>query len=104
MLKEANPGAALATSPLRSAEIQSPAAPVANPVEARVKLSLVIPCYNEEKTLEVCVEKVLAIRDETLELELIVVDDCSKDASLAIGQTLAQRIPGLVILHHEKNQ
>jgi glycosyltransferase involved in cell wall biosynthesis len=47
-----------------------------------VKLSIIIPCYNEEKTLEHCVDRVLAIQDETLELELIVVDDCSKDKSL----------------------
>jgi dolichol-phosphate mannosyltransferase len=68
-----------------------------------VTLSVVIPCYNEEKTLESCVEKVLAIQDSTLDLELIVVDDCSRDSSLAVGQMLSARIPGLVLLHHEKN-
>jgi cellulose synthase/poly-beta-1,6-N-acetylglucosamine synthase-like glycosyltransferase len=51
------------------------------PALQRVKLSIVIPCYNEEKTLEDCVDRVLAIADDTLELELIVVDDCSKDKS-----------------------
>lgn len=71
--------------------------------DRRVKLSLVIPCYNEEKTLESCIDKVLEIADETLELELIVVDDCSKDASLAVGRRLGERIPGLVLLHHEVN-
>lgn len=69
----------------------------------KVTLSLVIPCYNEEKTLEMCVEKVLAIADEDLELELIVVDDCSRDASLTVGRRLSERIEGLVLLHHEKN-
>jgi glycosyltransferase involved in cell wall biosynthesis len=69
----------------------------------KVTLSVVIPCYNEERTLESCVESVLAIRDEELDLDLIVVDDCSKDDSLSVGRRLAQRIPGIVLLHHDKN-
>jgi dolichol-phosphate mannosyltransferase len=68
-----------------------------------VTLSLVIPCYNEEKTLESCIDKVLAIQDEGLRLELIVVDDCSKDASRSVARKLAERIPGLVLLHHDVN-
>jgi glycosyltransferase involved in cell wall biosynthesis len=69
-----------------------------------VKLSIVIPCYNEERTLEHCVNSVLAIQDETLELELIIVDDCSKDASLKLANGLAEKIPGLIVLHHAENQ
>jgi hypothetical protein len=74
------------------------------PMPSRVTLSLVIPCYNEEKTLEACIDKVLAIADDTLDLELIIVDDCSKDRSLEVAQSLKSRIPNLVVLHHEKNQ
>jgi dolichol-phosphate mannosyltransferase len=74
-----------------------------NPSPDTVTLSVVIPCYNEEKTLEACVERVLAIRDDCLRLELIVVDDCSKDASLAVGRRLAEAVDGLTVLHHEKN-
>jgi dolichol-phosphate mannosyltransferase len=70
----------------------------------RVKLSIVIPCYNEEKTLEGCVDSVLAIQDDELELELIVVDDCSKDDSLNVARKLAERVPGMLLLHHEVNQ
>ena len=73
------------------------------PPDQRVKLSIVIPCYNEEKTLEGCVKDVLAIADELLELELIIVDDCSKDRSLEVARSLASRIPGLVVLRHERN-
>jgi dolichol-phosphate mannosyltransferase len=46
---------------------------------------------------------VLAIADEGLELELIVVDDCSKDESRVVANRLSQRFPGLVLLQHEKN-
>jgi dolichol-phosphate mannosyltransferase len=70
----------------------------------RVKLSIVIPCYNEEKTLEGCVESVLAIQDEGLELELIIVNDCSKDKSAIVAQGLVDRIPGIRLLQHEVNQ
>ena len=70
----------------------------------RVKLSIVIPCYNEEKTLEGCVESVLAIQDEGLELELIIVNDCSKDKSAQVAQGLVDRIPGIRLLQHDVNQ
>lgn len=67
-------------------------------------LSIVVPCYNEEKTLEACVDKVIAIADESLDLELIIVDDCSRDRSRSVAASLAARIPGLVVLHHDRNQ
>jgi dolichol-phosphate mannosyltransferase len=76
----------------------------ADPAAKRVTLSLVIPCYNEEKTLEACIDKVLAIEDDTLDLELIIVDDCSKDSSVAVAKRLSERVPGLVVLRHAKNQ
>jgi glycosyltransferase involved in cell wall biosynthesis len=68
------------------------------------KFSVVIPCYNEEKTLEECVRRVWAIRDETLELELIIVDDCSNDKSLEVARDLAERVPALVLLQHDVNR
>ena len=69
-----------------------------------VTLSIVIPCYNEEQTLEQCVDRVLAIQDETLELELIVVDDCSKDKSFEVARGLVERFPKLVLLQHDVNR
>ena len=71
---------------------------------ARVTLTLVIPCYNEERTLDACVNKVLAIADPTLALELIIVDDCSTDTSLNVARRIAAEKPGVVVLHHERNQ
>ena len=70
----------------------------------RIKLSLVIPCFNEEKTLEECIGKVLEIADDDLELELIIVDDCSRDSSRIVAARLAERVPGLKLFHHEVNQ
>jgi glycosyltransferase involved in cell wall biosynthesis len=77
--------------------------PGAEPVLDRVTLSIVIPCYNEERTLEACIESALAIKDDALALELIIVDDCSTDGSLAVARLLQERIPELMIVHHDKN-
>lgn len=69
-----------------------------------VTLSIVVPCYNEEKTLAACIETVRAIADDALKLELIVVDDCSSDQSLRVARQLAEQIPEMVVLHHEHNR
>jgi len=52
------------------------------------KLSIVIPCFNEEMTLEKCVESVLTVANESLCLEVIIVDDGSTDGSLSIAGEL----------------
>jgi glycosyltransferase involved in cell wall biosynthesis len=70
----------------------------------RVRLSVVIPCYNEERSVEACIDSVLAIADETLELEIILVDDCSSDASYAVAQGLAQRIAHFKLMRHDVNR
>jgi glycosyltransferase involved in cell wall biosynthesis len=70
----------------------------------RHKLSVVIPCFNEEKTLETCVGKVLALSNDDLGLEIVIVNDCSVDRSLEIARKLESRHPEIVVLHHEKNQ
>ena len=41
-------------------------------------LSVVMPCYNEQKTIKQCLESVLASRWVT---EVVVVDDCSSDGT-----------------------
>ena len=68
------------------------------------KLTLVIPCYNEENTLPECVKKVMEIADDFLSLEIIVVDDCSCDHSLEIAQRLAQENNNIIVLKHSRNQ
>lgn len=51
-------------------------------------LSVVIPAYNEEATLAAIVEKVL---DVPHLLEVVIVDDCSKDATADIAHALAAK-------------
>ena len=67
-------------------------------------LSLIIPCFNEERTLGPCVKRVLDIATSDLALELIIVDDYSNDKSLAVARELAKDHPGVRVLHHDKNR
>ena len=67
------------------------------------RLSVVIPCYNEESTLESCVDKVMEINSEDLQLELIIINDASADDSLNIAHRLAEKYP-IKVLNHEINQ
>ncbi len=59
-----------------------------------VKLSVVIPIYNERHTLRTIIERVLAV-DISLEKELVCVDDCSKDGTRDILRQLAEEFPAI---------
>ena len=66
-----------------------------------MKLSVVIPVYNEEETLEELVGRVLATKHEK---ELVLVDDCSKDRSREIMTRLAEEHGNIRCFFHEQNQ
>ena len=70
------------------------------PIPARC-LGVVIPVYNEERTLHLIVEKVLA-RPEVA--ELVMVNDCSKDGTWNTMQELAKTDDRIRIFTHEVNQ
>ncbi len=66
-----------------------------------MKLSIVIPCYNERGTIRAIVDAVRAA--PVADQEIIIVDDCSQDGTREI---LRAEIAPLVskILYHEVNQ
>lgn len=64
-------------------------------------LSVVVPVYNEEKTLPTIIEKLLAVPEL---LEIILVDDHSTDNSRAIIERLAQENPLIRAVYLESNQ
>ncbi len=66
-----------------------------------MKLSIVIPVYNEERTLDEIVRRVQQV---PYEKELVLVDDCSKDGTPRIMAELAQRYDNVRIFRHEVNQ
>ncbi|MCL2182939.1 MAG: bifunctional glycosyltransferase family 2/GtrA family protein [Chitinispirillia bacterium] len=69
-------------------------------------LSLVVPCYNEAKTIEACVDRILAFAQQNaLSVEIVAVDDASTDGCWDILQKIAQNHPRQIkILRHEKNR
>jgi glycosyltransferase involved in cell wall biosynthesis len=64
-------------------------------------LSVVMPVYNEERTLPEIVRRVQAV---DLEKEIVAVDDCSRDGSLKVLEELAKKYPNLKVLRHEVNR
>ena len=66
-----------------------------------MKVSIVIPCYNERETIE---KIVAAVREAPLESrEIIVVDDCSQDGTQAL---LREKVSHIVdrVIYHQVNQ
>ncbi len=67
-------------------------------------LTVVTPFFNEQRTLAKSLERVLAIADENLAIEIVIVDDCSTDDSLAIAEQLAADHPEIKLYRHDVNQ
>jgi glycosyltransferase involved in cell wall biosynthesis len=68
------------------------------------KLTVIIPCFNEESTLESLVKRVLDADTCGLKLEVILVDDASSDNSHTKALALAKTEARLITLKHEKNK
>ena len=49
-----------------------------------MKLSILVPVYNEEKTLQEILEKVIKLKINGVEKEIIVINDASTDATSSI--------------------
>ena len=69
-----------------------------------MKLSIVIPVYNEVKTLEELLKRVLAVDLGKLEREIILVDDASSDGSADLIKELAEKPQGIKTHYHKENQ
>jgi glycosyltransferase involved in cell wall biosynthesis len=67
-----------------------------------MKVSIVIPCFNEIRTIEAIVQKVLQV-ELPLERELVIVDDCSTDQTRDYLRTL-DGYKHIKIIFHETNR
>jgi glycosyltransferase involved in cell wall biosynthesis len=63
------------------------------------QLSVVIPCFNEEKTIKVLLRMVL---NQKLVGEVIIIDDCSVDSSVKIINSIPDK--RIKLIKHEKNK
>ena len=69
----------------------------------QTKISVIIPVYNEARTVEKLLGKVLAIN---LNLEIILIDDASTDQSVKIvlDKRNKEQLTNLKLIRHEKNK
>jgi glycosyltransferase involved in cell wall biosynthesis len=66
-----------------------------------MKVSVVIPCYNERQTIEAILQ---AVRSSGVpNLEIIVVDDCSTDGTRELLDTRLRDVADIILFHPENH-
>ena len=67
----------------------------------KYKVSVIMSCYNAEKTLKTAMTSVLESTYKNI--ELILIDDCSSDNSLAIASSFKEKDNRVRIIQHKQN-
>jgi len=68
-------------------------------------ISIVIPAYNQEKCLDIALKKITDyFSKKEYEIEIIVVDDGSKDATGEVAARNLSTYPDLRLTRNEKNK
>ena len=75
-----------------------PTRPIEFPVHEQVEVSIIIPVFNQLRFTQACLASLQAQQGPE-RFEVIVVDDCSTDATAEV----VPRLPGVVYLRNEKN-
>ena len=60
-----------------------------------MKISIIIPCYNEYSTIKKIIDKIN--NQKTFDKEIIVIDDCSSDGTIEILSNLKDQINSLTL-------
>ena len=63
-------------------------------------LSITVPCYNSEKYMRKCIDSLLPGGED---VEILIVDDGSTDATAAIADEYAEKYPAIVKAIHKEN-
>jgi glycosyltransferase involved in cell wall biosynthesis len=74
---------------------------------APVQLSIIVPAFNEAANLAPVVQRTsaaLRAADWLASHEIVVVDDGSSDGTGAVADGLASSVPGVRVVHHERNR
>ncbi len=66
-------------------------------------VSIVIPCYNESKTIGRTIESLLKLNYPKKMLEIIVVDDCSTDNSVEIAKNYEKKYKNVRVIVNKRN-
>lgn len=65
-------------------------------------VSVIVPCYGYAHLLEGCLASVLSQQD--VELEALIIDDCSPDGSAEVGRAIAARDERVQVRRHRENR
>ncbi len=68
-----------------------------------MKLTIVIPVFNEEKTIEEVLKRVNEVKIPNAEKEVIVVDDGSSDKTAEVIKKALLKLKSIKFIQHEKN-
>ena len=68
-----------------------------------MKLSIIIPVYNEENSLEEIVDKVVAANCLDIEKEIIISNDGSSDKTFEVIKILKTKYPEIITYHSPTN-
>ena len=71
------------------------------------KLSIIIPCYNEERTVHLILNKVINVQlIGSISKEIIIVNDCSKDNTRTTIENYFRNVPDVEykLYNHEVNR
>jgi len=69
-----------------------------------MKLSIIMPIYNEERTLREIVARVEKVDISPINKEIIIVNDASTDNSQKIINELKKKYENIISFNHEKNK
>jgi len=68
-----------------------------------LKISIILPCLNEEKAIASCLDEIKkTIKDNSLNAEIIVVNNNSTDSTASILSSYKKILPELVVVDEEK--
>lgn len=69
-----------------------------------MEVSVIFPCYNEEKNIERTIARALdALQKQCDAFEIILVDDASRDKTPAICDRLSSAHPAIRVIHNSRN-
>ena len=63
-------------------------------------VSIILPCRNEEKYIEKCIQSLISNQSDDLQMEIIVVDGMSTDKTVEILENYIQQFSFIKLLHN----
>ncbi len=69
-----------------------------------IYISIILSAYNHETTVQQCLESIIAQENADMQLECIIVDDCSADSTLAVIRRVVGSYKGNIVFHIYRHQ